>query len=83
MSGGSNTTGYLHYFIEIRNLLVKLFFFSFSDCPGTASDTAGKASACQGCPNQKICASAPKGPDPGNFISKCSCLDGLFKTAVI
>ncbi|KAJ8253949.1 hypothetical protein COCON_G00205610 [Conger conger] len=34
-------------------------------CPGTTSDNAGKASACQGCPNQKICASgAPKAPDP-------------------
>ena len=34
-------------------------------CPGTESTEAGKASACQGCPNQNICASAtPKGPDP-------------------
>jgi len=34
-------------------------------CPGTESDAAGKADACQGCPNQSICASAtPKGPDP-------------------
>jgi len=34
-------------------------------CPGTDSDAAGKADACQGCPNQKICADAlPKGPDP-------------------
>jgi len=34
-------------------------------CPGTESKDAGNASACQGCPNQKICASAvPKGPDP-------------------
>lgn len=34
-------------------------------CPGTESTEAGNASACQGCPNQKICASAtPKGPDP-------------------
>ena len=34
-------------------------------CPGTESTEAGKASACQGCPNQEICASAkPKGPDP-------------------
>jgi Mrp family chromosome partitioning ATPase len=27
------------------------------DCPGTSSDNAGKASACEGCPNQKICQS--------------------------
>ncbi|ORZ01452.1 cytosolic Fe-S cluster assembly factor nubp1-A [Syncephalastrum racemosum] len=33
-------------------------------CPGTESDQAGKASACEGCPNQNICATAPKGPDP-------------------
>eukprot|EP00775_Hariotina_reticulata_P011625 gene11625-11769_t len=33
-------------------------------CPGTSSEEAGKASACQGCPNQAVCASAPKGVDP-------------------
>lgn len=35
-------------------------------CPGVASDTAGKQDACQGCPNQGICASgkANTGPDP-------------------
>lgn len=34
-------------------------------CPGTDSEEAGKASACEGCPNQKICADAkPKAPDP-------------------
>ena len=33
-------------------------------CPGTESEDAGKASACQGCPNQAVCASTPKGPDP-------------------
>ena len=33
-------------------------------CPGTDSDQAGAASACQGCPNQSVCASTPKGPDP-------------------
>jgi Mrp family chromosome partitioning ATPase len=33
-------------------------------CPGTEAETAGKASACEGCPNQQICATAPKGPDP-------------------
>ena len=34
------------------------------DCPGTEDENAGKADACQGCPNQQICATAPKGPDP-------------------
>lgn len=39
------------------------------DCPGTSSDQAGKTSACQGCPNQNICASgAAKAPDPGNEV---------------
>ena len=33
-------------------------------CPGPESETAGKADSCAGCPNQQICASAPKGPDP-------------------
>ncbi|KAG9328226.1 hypothetical protein JZ751_015782 [Albula glossodonta] len=34
-------------------------------CPGTASEQAGKTSACQGCPNQKICSSgAARAPDP-------------------
>lgn len=35
-------------------------------CPGTQSETAGKVSACAGCPNQSICASgAARAPDPG------------------
>eukprot|EP00249_Psilotum_nudum_P008706 c21460_g1_i1 orf=47-1291(+) len=33
-------------------------------CPGTEAEAAGKAAACKGCPNQEICATAPKGPDP-------------------
>eukprot|EP00002_Diphylleia_rotans_P016908 TRINITY_DN3286_c0_g1_i1.p1 TRINITY_DN3286_c0_g1~~TRINITY_DN3286_c0_g1_i1.p1 ORF type:complete len:284 (-),score=52.59 TRINITY_DN3286_c0_g1_i1:468-1319(-) len=33
-------------------------------CPGTNSEQAGKSAACEGCPNQTICATAPKGPDP-------------------
>ncbi|KAF7513065.1 cytosolic Fe-S cluster assembly factor nbp35 [Endocarpon pusillum] len=33
-------------------------------CPGPESEKAGQGDACQGCPNQSICASAPKGPDP-------------------
>ncbi|CAI6274775.1 unnamed protein product [Periconia digitata] len=33
-------------------------------CPGPESTQAGVADSCAGCPNQKICASAPKGPDP-------------------
>ena len=37
-----------------------------ASCPGTASEKAGKASGCDGCPNQKACASgegAPEDPD--------------------
>ena len=33
-------------------------------CPGPESEQAGQGDACAGCPNQKICASTPKGPDP-------------------
>ncbi|KAL9246966.1 hypothetical protein vseg_020444 [Gypsophila vaccaria] len=33
-------------------------------CPGPQSDNAGKDDSCQGCPNQQVCATAPKGPDP-------------------
>jgi len=33
-------------------------------CPGPESEKAGQGDACAGCPNQAICASAPKGPDP-------------------
>lgn len=33
-------------------------------CPGPESEQAGTADSCAGCPNQAVCASAPKGPDP-------------------
>ncbi|CAG8434097.1 5296_t:CDS:2 [Diversispora eburnea] len=33
-------------------------------CPGPSTEQAGKASACEGCPNKNICATTPKGPDP-------------------
>lgn len=33
-------------------------------CPGVESTDAGKADACEGCPNQATCAEGPKGPDP-------------------
>lgn len=39
------------------------------DCPGTQSESAGKVSACHGCPNQSVCASgATKGPDLGELV---------------
>ncbi|KAL0270956.1 UNVERIFIED_CONTAM: hypothetical protein PYX00_008217 [Menopon gallinae] len=35
-------------------------------CPGTGSESAGKVAACQGCPNQQICASGiTQEEDPG------------------
>ncbi|KAF4385803.1 hypothetical protein F8388_010359, partial [Cannabis sativa] len=43
-------------------------------CPGTESDSAGKSDACQGCPNQEVCATAPKGPDPVGSIEIVSVL---------
>lgn len=52
---------------KTRFIFKNKFNLPFLDCPGTQSEAAGKASACEGCPNQKICASAPKGPDPGNI----------------
>ncbi|CAH1400408.1 unnamed protein product [Nezara viridula] len=40
-------------------------------CPGTQSDSAGKSSACAGCPNQSICASGvARGPDVGAEMVK-------------
>lgn len=33
-------------------------------CVGPASEQAGVADSCKGCPNASICASRPKGPDP-------------------
>ena len=36
------------------------------NCVGPKSDSAGKASACEGCPNQKVCSSGVlKQADPG------------------
>lgn len=33
-------------------------------CPGPESENAGLSDACNGCANQSICESLPKGPDP-------------------
>jgi len=52
------------------------------DCPGVASEKAGKESACQGCPNQGVCSSgkANTGPDPDVIeISKnMSCVKNII-----
>ncbi|KAI8816821.1 nucleotide binding protein 1 [Fimicolochytrium jonesii] len=34
------------------------------NCVGPQSEQAGKAAACEGCPNQNACSTGPKGPDP-------------------
>lgn len=48
-----------------------LIYTCITDCPGTQSSDAGKASACAGCPNQQVCASGEtKGPDPGIALVK-------------
>ena len=41
-----------------------ILIIQIEHCPGPESNLAGKGDACAGCPNQSICASAPKGPDP-------------------
>lgn len=54
---------------KLNKCILKLHvFLCFIDCPGTESEQAGKVEACQGCPNQNICASSkPVGPDPGKL----------------
>lgn len=47
--------------------MILLFIVAFTDCPGPQSESAGKSDACEGCPNQQICATVPKGPDPGTL----------------
>lgn len=50
-------------------MIKTILFFEIIDCPGTDSSSAGQVSACQGCPNQKICASGvTQLPDPGKKI---------------
>ena len=41
------------------------YWYSFHPQQGTESELAGKSTACEGCPNQNVCASGEtKGPDP-------------------
>ncbi|THZ64270.1 cytosolic Fe-S cluster assembly factor NBP35 [Aureobasidium pullulans] len=49
---------------SIRDLILHLPDQPPEHCPGPESQSAGKGDACAGCPNQQICATAPKGPDP-------------------
>ncbi|CAH1960530.1 unnamed protein product [Acanthoscelides obtectus] len=52
-------------------------------CPGVGSDAAGKAAPCSGCPNQQICASGPKGPDPAIGLIKERLIDVKHKILVL
>uniref|UniRef100_A0A1B6IMI1 Cytosolic Fe-S cluster assembly factor NUBP1 homolog n=1 Tax=Homalodisca liturata TaxID=320908 RepID=A0A1B6IMI1_9HEMI len=53
-------------------------------CPGTQSESAGKVSACQGCPNQSICASgAARGPDLGAELVKARLTSVKHKLLVL
>lgn len=46
------------------------------DCPGLGTENAGKSSACEGCPNQKACATGEKTVDPAVDEVK-HCLRGV------
>ena len=50
-------------------------------CP-SGTDMAGKASACAGCPSQKLCASGQTGPDP-DVAKIASCLKTVEKKVLI
>jgi Mrp family chromosome partitioning ATPase len=52
-------------------------------CQGTESEAAGKASACDGCPNQGICSTAPKGPDPDLDLVKTRMASVKHKVLVL
>lgn len=53
-----------HLCVLFNLMIVRVIWFL--DCPGPQSETAGKSDSCAGCPNQEVCATAPKGPDPGS-----------------
>ena len=52
-------------------------------CPGPESQSAGKSDSCAGCPNQQICASAPKGPDPDLPVIRARMKDVRHKIMVM
>lgn len=52
-------------------------------CPGPESQQAGTADSCAGCPNQAICASAPKGPDPDIPVISARLADVKHKILVL
>lgn len=53
------------YILCLCYTAIHLILIYTLDCPGTNSSSAGQVSACQGCPNQNICASGvTQLPDP-------------------
>lgn len=53
-------------------------------CPGPESKSAGKASSCQGCPNQSLCSSGQlSAPDPDLFAIKDSLNEVKHKILIL
>ncbi|NXD62912.1 NUBP1 factor, partial [Eolophus roseicapillus] len=55
---------------------------SVADCPGSSSAQAGRAAACQGCPNQGLCA-AGAAPDPAELSELRSRLRAVKHTVLV
>ncbi|XP_031462812.1 cytosolic Fe-S cluster assembly factor NUBP1 [Phasianus colchicus] len=53
------------------------------DCPGTGSAQAGRAAACQGCPNQKLCAAGAAATDPAEAAELRERLRGVKHIVVV
>ncbi|NWV37064.1 NUBP1 factor, partial [Grantiella picta] len=56
---------------------------SLADCPGTGSAQAGRAAACQGCPNQGLCAAGAAGPDPAEVAELQARLRAVRHTVLV
>ncbi|KAM9222621.1 LOW QUALITY PROTEIN: cytosolic Fe-S cluster assembly factor NUBP1 [Leptosomus discolor] len=52
-------------------------------CPGSSSAQAGKAAACQGCPNQRLCSAGAAAPDPAEAAELRERLRGVKHTIVV
>lgn len=52
-------------------------------CPGPESENAGSSDACNGCANQSICESLPKGPDPDIETIKQNLADIKHKILIL
>ncbi|XP_063270958.1 cytosolic Fe-S cluster assembly factor NUBP1 isoform X2 [Prinia subflava] len=53
------------------------------ECPGTGSAQAGRAAACQGCPNQGLCAAGAAGPDPAEAAELRARLRAVRHTVLV